>query len=115
MTDLLDSFGNKVDTSGKPIPKNVRAILNSGIEVPCAVKYDGTEMSSGELVRRYLVLAEVNWYKYWVKTLVVGEWPSDVKFAFNVGKDDSPETWHKTAAFKYASRMVIECEKRIPV
>jgi hypothetical protein len=119
MIDLANLFADDdkplVDTSGKPLPKNVRVILNSGVEIPCALKYDGTEMSAGVMVRKYLVIAEIDWYKHWVKTLVVGEWPSDVKFAFNTGKEVDPETWRKTEAFKYANQMQLECEKRISV
>lgn len=115
MADLLDSFGNKIDTSGKPVPTNVRVILNSGIEIPCVLAYDGVQMSAGVLVRRYKVKAEVDWYRYWVKTLVVGEWPSDVKLVLDTGKETNPEKWLTSEAYKYGSQMRIECEKRIPV
>jgi hypothetical protein len=115
MIDIADLFADEpplVDTSGKAVPKNVRAILDSGLEIPCALKYDGIR----DNCRKYLVLAEsVDWYKHWVKTLVVGEWPSDVQLALSVGKHVDPEKWRKTEAFKYASQMRIECEKRIPV
>jgi hypothetical protein len=120
LSDLLGNYGNEdepplVDTSGLPIPKNVRVILNSGFEIPCLVTYDGTEMSAGVMCRRFKVKAEVDWYKYWVKTLVIGECPSDAKIVFDTGKEVDGQRWLNSEAFKYANQMDVVIEKRISV
>jgi hypothetical protein len=119
LADILSNYGEDkpplIDTSGRPVPKNVRVILNSGVEIPCTVTYDGEEISVGEKVRRFKVKAEVDWYKYWVKTLVIGECPSDAKIVFNTGKEVDGQRWLNSEAFKYASQMRIEIEKRISV
>jgi hypothetical protein len=115
MLDTDNLFGDDqpppVDTSGKPVPKNVRAIIDTGLEIPCALKYDGIRNN----LRKYLVIAEIDWYKHRVKTLIIGEWPSDVQLALFMGKHVNPETWHKTEAFKYSNQMEIVIEKRIAV
>jgi hypothetical protein len=102
----------KIDTSGNPAPKNVRAILDSGIEIPCALHYDGR---TAQDMRRYLVIAEIDWYKHWVATLVVGEWPSDVQICLNVGKHTGPDQWLTKEALQYAHHMEVVCEKRISI
>ena len=115
MVDLSELNGDEpprlVDTSGKPLPKNIRAILDSSIEIPCAIKYDGM---SGDL-RKYLVIAEVDWYRHWVKVLIVGEWPSDVHLVLCTGKEVDPARWLASEFHKYKSQMEVVIEKRIPV
>lgn len=116
MIDLANSFSDEpppVDTSGKPLPKNVRAILDSGLEIPCVLKYVGVVESAGAQCRKYMVMAEVNWGKHWVKTLVIGEWPSDVQLAFDAGPPTAQ--WLESEAYQYRNQMDVVIEKRISV
>jgi hypothetical protein len=96
----------KTDLSGKKKPKNVRAILNSGIEVPCEVQYDG-QAEDDPRMRRYLVKAECDWSKYWIKTLLVGECSVDVRIIVLVPNTTSAE--HR----QYAATMQTIFEKRV--
>ena len=87
MIDLRDCFDEDgsqkpewrhEDLSGRPIPKGVRFLLNSGIEVPCEVVYDGR--SDGDArYRRYLIKAEVNWARHHVVKIIADENPIDVQ------------------------------------
>jgi hypothetical protein len=101
-----DEPGRKVDLSGKKTPKNVRAILNSGIEVPCVVSYDG-QQPNDPLMRRYLVKAEIDWCRYWVKTLVIGEFPLDCVLILKV-----PDTTNGEL-LQYAHQMETYVEQRV--
>jgi hypothetical protein len=103
-----DRDQTKVDLSGRPIPKNVRAQLNSGFELQCEVAYDG-ESKNTKNMRRYLIKAEIDWYKHWISTLVVGEWPEDVELIL-----DLPES-EKGAVPQYFHQMTTYIEKRIPI
>lgn len=80
--DDLDS--RYIDLTGRPMPENVRVQLNSGIELPCEVVYDGMVHQDESAYRRYKITAEIDWSKHWVKTLVVGELPIDVRLIFDV-------------------------------
>jgi hypothetical protein len=86
MLDLADCFdeeGNEKpdykhnDLSGRPVPKGVRVILDSGIEVPCEVKYDG-HSETDKRFRRYTFSAEVNWAQHHIEAILVDEYPMDV-------------------------------------
>jgi len=75
----------EVDDSGRPPPEDVVAILNSGVRVPCTVRYDG--MSTGQYgrpLRRYLVLAEIDWENYQIDILEIGALPDDVTLGIKV-------------------------------
>lgn len=77
---------NKVDSTGRPWPKDVRVQLNSGITVKCDVRYDGVD-PDGQ--RRFLVIAEIDWENYHPTTLWVGEYPMDATLIFRIpGMDD---------------------------
>lgn len=107
MNDSPDELGRKIDLSGKKIPKNVRAILDSGFEIQCEVKYDGLD-HRGELpMRRYLVKAEIDWCKHWVKTLVIGEFPLDCAIILQV-----PDTT-RGECLQYAHQMETYVEQRV--
>jgi hypothetical protein len=118
MLDIANLFNNddeklsniKVDLSGRPAPTNVRAIIDSGFEVPCVVAYDGLQKDArGQRVRRYLVKAEIDWGRHWIKLLVVGEFPEDVHLILSL-----PEKSMKDALqFQHQMRTVIE--KRVSV
>ncbi len=99
------SDGSKVDVSGKPIPKDVRAVLESGLEIRCGVKYDGKEHDG---TRRYLVMAELDWNKHWIETLIIGELPADCLIAI-------PTDFNLAEHAAYASKMKIVTEHIIPV
>lgn len=90
----------EVDDSGRPVPEGVVAILDSGVRVPCTVRYDG--MSTGQYgrpLRRYLVLAEIDWENYQIDILEIGALPGDVTLGIRVsGLNDE-------AHAAYASRM----------
>lgn len=90
----------EVDDSGRPVPEGVVAVLNSGVRVPCSVRYDGLQKSSfGYVLRRYLVLAEIDWENYQIDTLEIGVLPKDVTLGIRVsGLNDE-------AHVAYASRM----------
>lgn len=77
----MESFDSRVDRSGKPKPKDVRVLLNSGIEVKCEVVYDGLDP---DRTRRFLVIAEIDWENYWPKELRVGEHPTDTTLSFRI-------------------------------
>lgn len=100
------SDGSKVDLSGKPIPKDIRAILDSGLEIKCGVKYDGKEHDGS---RRYLVIAEVDWNKNWVTKMIIGEYPTDCYVA--LATHDVVGTEHE----RYAAQMEAVVEHVIPV
>jgi hypothetical protein len=106
----------KVDLSGRPIPKNVRVILNSGVELQCEVVYDGMSRNDPNL-RRFLIIAEIDWFKYWIKTIVVGENPEDVELIIPLPKTDPGE--QTTTPYMYTTlgqyRMETIVEKRIPI
>lgn len=115
--DLAHIFDNEnerdrdqplVDLSNRPRPKNVRAMLNSGIEVQCEIAYDGPSKNTVN-VRRYKVKAEIDWYKHWISTLVVGEWPEDVELILDLPESD------KDAVPQYVHQMQTYIEKRIPI
>lgn len=67
-----------VDLSGRPAPKGVRAILNSGIEIECSVRYDG-HSTIDKRKRRFVIFAEIDWRKYNIERLILGEWPMDAE------------------------------------
>lgn len=93
----------KIDASGRPWPKGVRVQLNSGVEVKCDVRYDGTD-SDG--TRRFVVLAEIDWENYQPRVLWVDEYPRDVTLIFRIpGMPD--EDAHKMAAFMETRPMKI--------
>jgi hypothetical protein len=115
--DLAHIFDNEnerdpdqawIDLSNRPRPKNVRAVLNSGVEIPCEVRYDGPSKNTKN-VRRYLVKAEIDWYRYWINTLVVGEWPEDVELILDLPASDT------NAVPQYIHGMQTLWEKRIPI
>jgi hypothetical protein len=96
-----------IDLSGKKIPKNVRAILNSGLEIQCTVKYDGLFNHNDLPMRRYLVQADIDWSKYWVKVLVVGEFPLDCGLFLQV-----PDTTGQEL-LQYGHQMETYVEQRV--
>ena len=97
----------KIDLSGKKIPKNVRAVLDSGFEIPCEVVYDGTFNHNDLPMRRYLVKAEIDWSRHWVKTLVIGEFPLDCGIFLQV-----PDTTGREL-LQYAHQMQTYVEQRV--
>lgn len=104
MVDLATLFNDdndrdKVDLSGKKIPKNIRAVLDSGFEIQCDTRYDG-QATDNPLMRRYLVIAEIDWSKHWVKTLLVEELPLDVRLCLRVPDTTSSEHKHYAAQMK---------------
>lgn len=84
-------LGRLVDLSGRPIPKDVRVKLNSGMEIRCDVKYDGIDTSDD--TRRYVVFAEIDWENYWPLACFVGEYPRDVTIIFRSNCDDHENAW----------------------
>jgi hypothetical protein len=106
MLDISDLFNNedndrppdfKVDLSGRPIPKNVRAIIDSGIEIPCDVSYDGLQKGTGDQqIRRFRVKAEIDWTKNWVRMVVVGEMPIDANLIFNLPNENMSGAMNRT-------------------
>ena len=104
-----DPDQTRVDLSGRPVPKNVRAILNSGVELQCEVRYDGPSRNTDNM-RRYLVKAEIDWYKYWINTLVIGEWPEDVEMIVDLPASDTERD-----VPQYIHGMQTFWEKRIPI
>jgi hypothetical protein len=114
MLDLAKAFDNNdddhqslVDLSDRPVPKNVRAILDSGIELQCELSYDGRQPPPKQNIRRYRVKAEINWLKHWIKTLVIGEYPADVALII-----DLPESVTDDVR-QYMMRMQTIVEKRV--
>jgi hypothetical protein len=116
MLDISDLFNNedndrppdfKVDLSGRPIPKNVRAIIDSGIEIPCDVSYDGLQKGTDK--RRFKVKAEIDWGLHWIRLLVVGEFPEDVHLILSL-----PEKSMKDA-LQFQHQMNTVIEKRVSV
>lgn len=102
------ALGPKVDTSGKPKPENVRAVLNSGIEVKCELKYDGIDKNG---MRRHFVIAEIDWENYWPTTLVVGVFPTDCVLSLKVPDDSTEaEDWARAGSLN----VVIEKEIFVP-
>lgn len=96
MLDIANLFNNdsadrppevKVDLSGRPMPTNVRAIIDSGLEIPCVVTYDGLQKSD-QRIRRFKVKAEIDWTKNWVQMIVVGEMPIDATLIFNLPNEN---------------------------
>lgn len=94
----------KVDLSGKPVPKNVRAVIDSGLEIQCEVAYDGTVQEGTKYWRRYQVKAEIDWTKHWITTLIIGVHPIDVRLIL-----DLPEANRKDALqFKHQMQVITE-------
>lgn len=94
-----------VDLSGKPPPKGVSVILNSGVTVQCEVKYSGTAPNT----RLFTVLAEIDWENYHPMILSVAEMPRDVEFRFRIpGLDDA-------TANRVAADLVLQPHKIIEV
>lgn len=111
MDDLAKLFGIEEDRplgdlSGKKTPKNVKAVLNSGLEIQCDTRYDGQAIDN-PLMRRYLVIAEIDWSKHWVKTLLVEELPLDVRLILRV--PDTTPSEHK----RYAAEMETWVARRV--
>jgi hypothetical protein len=79
--DDVPYIRTNIDVSGKPKPKDVRVLLNSGIEVKCEVRYDGLDPDG---TRRYCVIAEIDWENYFPTTLVIGEHPTDTTLVFRI-------------------------------
>lgn len=113
--DLAKLIGNKPsrdvdgdqrwDMSGKPPPKGVTVTLNSGVRVPCEVKYAGTAPNT----RLFTVLAEIDWENYHPVILSVAEMPRDVEFRFRIpGLDDA-------SANQIAAGIVLQPDKIIEV
>jgi hypothetical protein len=76
------NFGlNEVDDSGRPVPEDVVAVLDSGVRVPCAVRYDGVDRNRS---RRYIVMAEIDWENYQIDVLEIGVLPYDVVLVIKV-------------------------------
>lgn len=95
----------KVDLSGKPNPKDVRVLLDSGIEVRCDVRYDGLDPDG---TRRFMVIAEIDWEKYLPTHLIIGEHPTDVTIIFKVpGMPDEMD--------ERARRLILVSEKIVAV
>ena len=93
MLDIGNLFGDDgqpppddrpIDDSGRPEPENVVAILDSGMRVPCTVRYDGTEQTFRQMWRRYVVVAEVDWQKHRIDILEIGLMPTDVTMQIQV-------------------------------
>lgn len=80
--DALRDDAPKIDTSGRPAPKNVRVQLNSGVLVKCDVRYQGVNPADGD--RIFTVIAEIDWENYHPKLLLVEEAPNDVEYRFRV-------------------------------
>jgi hypothetical protein len=89
-----------MDDSGRPVPEDIVAVLDSGVRVPCAVRYDGTQLGfGGKTLRRYLVMAEIDWENYQIDVLEIGVLPSDVTLGIRVsGLSDEDHV-------KYAAHM----------
>jgi hypothetical protein len=99
----------KVDLSNRPRPKNVRALLNSGILVQCETRYDGPSQNTTNM-RRYLIKAEIDWFQHWISILIVGEWPEDVELILDMPVSD------KSAVPQYINQIKETIiEKRIPI
>lgn len=95
--------GPPADLSGRPAPKGVSVVLNSGVRVRCEVRYQGTAPNT----RLYTVIAEIDWENYHPVILSVQEMPADVEFRFRIpGLDDA------TAA-QVASGIQLQPEKII--
>jgi hypothetical protein len=117
MLDIANLFNNndgdrppKVDLSKRPIPKNVRAIIDSGFEVPCVVAYDGLQKDArGQQVRRFKVKAEIDWTRHYIKILVVGEFPEDVHLIIDLPKAVSDDVR------RYLGEMRTIIEKRVSI
>lgn len=106
--DPMQSFATDRDMSGKPKPENVRAVLNSGIEVKCELKYDGIDKNG---MRRHFVIAEIDWENYWPTTLVVGVFPTDCVLSLKVPDDSTEaEDWARAGSLN----VVIEKEIFVP-
>lgn len=104
----MQSFATDRDLSGKPKPENVRAVLNSGIEVKCELKYDGIDKNG---MRRHFVIAEIDWENYWPTTLVVGVFPTDCVLSLKVPDDSTEaEDWARAGSLN----VVIEKEIFVP-
>lgn len=115
--DLSTLFGdgdkqepdNPVDLSGKPIPEDVRVILNSNVEVRCDIKYDGISPTDGN--RRYFVVAELDWENYWPAIMIVGLYPSDVTLALKCADDMDLNT----EGWRRAQSLQVIVEKQVDV
>ena len=115
ISNLFDDDGQPppddrpVDDSGKPVPENVVAILDSGVRVPCTVRFDGIEQAFSKLWRRYLVVAEVDWQKHRIDILEIGAMPTDVTIQVQVW--DMPDhEW-----MEYAEHMQARVVKEVQV
>lgn len=73
-----------VDTSGKPVPENVRVILVNKLEIKCELRYDGLH-DDGK--RRYLVLAEIDWETHFPTHMIIGVMPTNTWLAFHMPDD----------------------------
>lgn len=93
MIDLANLFGDNgsdpppppVDLSGRPVPTRAIATLSSGIQIECAVIFNG-HMPDGQ--RKYKVVAELDWSTANVVRVEVDRWPSDVYITMKV-----PDGW----------------------
>lgn len=100
MLDLANLFGDEgempkapevlVDNSGRPIPTRATIHLTSGIQVDAIVRYTGLmpgSTGSAPIIRKYSIIAEINWDTDNVAFIDVDRCPPDVAFMLRI-----PET-----------------------
>lgn len=115
ISNLFDDDGQPppddrpIDTSGRPVPENVVAILDSGVRVPCGVRFDGWEHTHYGSWRRYVVVAEVDWQKHRIDILEIGSMPTDVTIQVQV-HDMPDQEW-----LEYATHMRSRVLKEVQV
>lgn len=89
-----EALDQSVDLSGRPVPKGVRVVIESGLEVPCDVRYDGRDEDG---YRRYVVDAHTDWSKHVVSVLAVEEMPIDARLIIDMGDATDAEAERATA------------------
>jgi hypothetical protein len=72
-----------VDTSGLPSPTRAIAVLSSGIQVDCDVQYAGL-MPDQPNVRRFRVVAELDWATCNVVSISLDRWPPGIAVTLRV-------------------------------
>lgn len=111
MIDLADCFNEDgsekqdwkhEDMSGRPVPKGVRVILDSGVEIPCEVRYDG-HSERDKRFRRYVITAEIDWLKHHIQTIVIDENPLDVHLI--VQFPDSLDSEHREEHMRWLAEV----------